>query len=504
MDIIFLVFPNQLFKNTELFRKINVKKIYLLEDTLFFGDYIYPLKFHKFKLILHRASMKFYESYLKKQSFNVEYCEYSILFRKKLNFYIEIFFQKNIHTYDPVDYILEKRLKKAANIASTEIIFHHNPCFINTKNDNLNYSKNSVGKVFFHTNFYIYQRKRLNILIDDTGKPIGGKWSFDIENRKKIPKNLEIPNTNLPIKNDFVKEAEIYINTHFQSNPPYILLDTDDILHTSFYPTTFEEAKKILIDFLIYKLELFGSYQDAITTHSDFVFHSVLSSSINIGLLTPGEVLDSVMNFYDNSKHKETILNSIEGFVRQIIGWREFMRFVYEEKGVELRNSNFFGHINKLPNFFYTCETNNEVLKYVLTKVSKLAYLHHIERLMIIGNYLLLSQIDPNEGYKWFMEMFIDAYDWVMVPNLYGMSQYSDGGSIVTKPYISSSKYILKMGFYQGNWQNEWDDLFWTFIKNKYDILKSNPRMQILCNLLEKKIKNINNSTNSINKFNKY
>jgi deoxyribodipyrimidine photolyase-related protein len=182
----------------------------------------------------------------------------------------------------------------------------------------------------------------------------------------------------------------------------------------------------------------------------------------------------------------------VEGFIRQIIGWREFMFGVYVVAGEKHRNSNFFKHTNKLPKGFYDATTEIPPIDDVINHLNKYAYAHHIERLMILGNYLLLRKTKPTEVYRWFMELFIDSYDWVMVPNVFGMSQYADGGLMTTKPYISSSNYILQMSNYKkGDWCTHWDSLFWNFIGDHYDQLAKIPRMRFMITAFKKRSQKI-------------
>jgi len=204
---------------------------------------------------------------------------------------------------------------------------------------------------------------------------------------------------------------------------------------------------------------------------------------------------------------KSIPINSLEGFIRQIIGWREFIRGMYEVKGTEQRNGNFWNHTNKIPKSFYDGTTGIPPIDETIKKALKIGYVHHIERLMVLSNFMLLCEINPNDIYQWFMELFIDAYDWVMVPNVYGMSLYTDGGLLSTKPYISSSNYIKKMSNYKnGDWQKTWDDLFWTFMDKHRNFFKQNPRLSMLItnfdkNPLEKKVFHFENTQTFLNKL---
>jgi deoxyribodipyrimidine photolyase-related protein len=323
--------------------------------------------------------------------------------------------------------------------------------------------------------FYIAQRKRLKILVDGE-KPIGGKWSFDPENRKKMPKGLDIPAWPSPESNPFIEEAKRYVEKHFPRNPGNV--------ENFFYPVTHEESERWLKGFLREKLHFFGDYQDAIVKEEPFLFHSVLTPMLNIGLLTPDQIIKETLTY---SEEHPIPLNALEGFIRQIIGWREFMRAVYVLRGEEERTTNFFQHKRKLPKSFYNGQTGLPPVDTVIHRLLQHAYAHHIERLMVLGNIMLLCEIDPDEVYRWFMELFIDAYDWVMVPNVYGMSQHADGGLITTKPYISSSNYLRKMSdFSEGEWCKIWDGLYWRFIHKHKDFFKKNPRMKVMINQIDR------------------
>jgi deoxyribodipyrimidine photolyase-related protein len=205
---------------------------------------------------------------------------------------------------------------------------------------------------------------------------------------------------------------------------------------------------------------------------------------LNIGLLNPQQIIEATLKY---AAEHDIPLNSLEGFIRQIIGWREFIRIIYELEGSKQRTTNYWKFTRKIPASFWQGETGILPIDTTIKKTLKTAYNHHIERLMILGNFFLLCEFDPNEVYKWFMEMYIDAYDWVMVPNVYGMTQFADGGLMTTKPYISGSNYLMKMGnFDKGNWQEIWDALFWRFMWVHREFFKQNPRLGMLLNTWDK------------------
>ncbi|BCX13884.1 MAG: cryptochrome/photolyase family protein [Candidatus Dojkabacteria bacterium] len=437
-----VIFPTTIFEKNELINKS--RKIFIWENKRYFTDF----KFHKKKLIFHRATLRAYYDYLKNEGYNVSY----------INFYEE--FQNKDYkllAYRVYDQKLENELKQ-------KIQFYDSPAFWGGK---LKKSK----KYFLHT-FYIAQRKRLNILIQE-GKPIGGKWSFDDENRKKLPPNHKVPKVKFFGNNRYVTEAQNYVQKHFLNNPG----NSENF----FYPVTFGEAYSWLEDFIENRFKLFGDFEDAIGQNEDFIYHSVLSPLLNVGLITPKFLIDKVLN-------TDVPINSKEGFIRQIIGWREFILQIYLLEGEKQRKSNYFENYKKIPENFYIGNTNIPPVDNIIKKVIKNAYNHHIERLMILSNFMLLNEFDPNEVYKWFMEMYVDSYDWVMVPNVYGMGQYADGGLMSTKPYISSSRYILKMSdFDKGEWSEKWDKLFWDFLIKHREKLEKNSRMRVLYRHVDRK-----------------
>jgi deoxyribodipyrimidine photolyase-related protein len=323
--------------------------------------------------------------------------------------------------------------------------------------------------------FYAYQRKKFDILME-SGKPIGGKFSFDADNRKKIPKGHVTPTVCFDQDPEFVDEAVAYVKKVF----PLSIGAGEPFL----YPVTRKAAKKALQDFVETRLSLFGDYEDAIRKDESFLYHSVLSPLLNVGLLTPQEVVDAVIKAY---RRGAAPLNSVEGFVRQVIGWREYVRACYLVIGNRQRTQNYFKHKRQLPKGFWDGTTGIEPIDSTIKKVIKTGYCHHIERLMVFGNFLLLLEVDPNEVYEWFMGYFVDAYDWVMVSNVYGMSQYADGGMITTKPYISGSNYLLKISDYKkGEWVDVWDGLFWRFLSKHKRLFGSNPRTNMLLEMFEK------------------
>ena len=443
--IVYIILPNQLFKEHPCLK--HKTDIFLVEDPRYFLDF----KFHKQKLVFHRASMLMYKKFLEEKGLVVHYYEWDRNWLDDTNKY------KKVYIVRPFDHVLEKKLPP-------NIIFEESPAFLG--------GTLKKSKKYLMGRFYQQQRRRLNILMENT-TPVGGQWSFDALNRKPLKKDLIPPKHINFSENQYVQEAIVYVEKHFPDNPGSI----DEFI----YPISHADADACLDDFIKHRLLFFGDYQDALSADYPYLYHSLLSPLLNSGLLTPKEVLNKILK-------APVPINSLEGFIRQLIGWREFILQIYLLEGDKQRSSNFFNHTKKIPGNFYNANTDIEPVDHILKKIWNSAYAHHIERLMVLGNYMLLSEYKPEEIYSWFMEMFIDSYDWVMVPNVYGMSQYADGGLMSTKPYISSSHYILKMSNYsKGSWCKIWDQLFWSFIEKNQKTLTKNPRMALLVKQLQKK-----------------
>lgn len=459
-----LIFPNQLFEDHPLLK--NEGDFYLIEEHLYFKE----LKFHKQKIAFHRASMKFFQTSLEENDVRVIYIESEDELSDIRNFNSEI--EKKgitkINVVAPSDDWLERRLKKVCENIKLNVL--DSPQFINNKNDLAEFF-NPEKKFYFQTAFYKQERIRLNILVDQDGKPEGEKWTFDSENRKKYPKIKIPPSLYFPETSAIWKEALKYTEENFKNNPGELSQDR-------LYPITHQESQQWLQQFFDYRFHDFGIYEDAIVQKESYLNHSILSPLINSGLLQPIDVVNQTLIF---AKKNNIPLNSLEGFIRQIIGWREFMHGMYLYKGRFSRTQNYFNFTRKIPKSFYDGTTGILPIDETIQKVLKNAYCHHIERLMILGNFMLLCEFDPKEVYRWFMELFIDAYDWVMVPNIYGMSQFADGGTFATKPYLSGSNYIKKMSDYPtGDWEKIWDGLFWRFVGTQEEFFKKNPRVSMM------------------------
>ncbi len=486
MNSVNFIFPHQLFAKNPLLTDSEVP-VFLLEDSLFFGDSKYPLRFHRQKLQCQLAGMDFYQDWLAQQGISVaRYCydpaapalerAFSDAGRQRM---------ASIRVIDPVDFLLSKRLEQLSRQHQISLATVDSPGFLNTSA--MNNDWRNGRKRWFMADFYQWQRQRLNILMDDD-KPAGGRWSFDTDNRKKLPRKAleQIPALPKSTETTFHRSAMRRITQEFSDHPGC----GDEVI----YPATHQQARDWLTKFLEQRLGQFGPYEDAIVAGQHWLYHSVLTPCMNIGLITPQEVIEQTLNFA--SQH-HVPLASLEGFIRQIIGWREFMRATYEDLGVTMRTRNHWGHSRKIPKQFYSGETGITPIDDLIQKILATGYCHHIERLMILGSFFFLCEFEPDDVYDWFMALFVDSYDWVMVPNVYSMSQNADGGLTTTKPYFCGSNYILKMSHYKKpagsefpatppNWAEIWDGLYWRWIFTHQAALGKNPRWVIMCRQIEK------------------
>ncbi len=334
--------------------------------------------------------------------------------------------------------------------------------------------------------FYREQRKRLDILMQKNGKPVGGAWNFDKENRKTFKRTPDVPATYTPRTDEITDEVLDLIEDRLPDLPGQI--------RPFRWAVTRDQARRALDDFIETRLPLFGDYEDAMWTDEPFLYHAVLSSVLNLKLLDPRECLRKALEAYDNG---HAPINAVEGFVRQIIGWREFIRGIYLHAGPDYRNGNTFNEKGSLPEMYWTGETDMACMQQCLGQVLEHAYGHHIQRLMVTGNFALIAGINPQAISDWYLGMYVDAVDWVTLPNTLGMVMHADGGLVGTKPYAASGKYIGRMSNYckgcrYDNDKRHGDDacpfttFYWDFLLRHRRKLASNQRMSMILKNLDR------------------
>jgi len=450
-------------------------------------DYV---KHHIKKVAGFFAAMRNFAEDLKEKDFNVIY--YKINDKENTQSLTKnikgIISDKNIEKFEylePDEYRLDKQLKDFCNDLDIDNEVFSTEHFYTERNFLADFF--GEKKQYLVEKFYREMRKKHQILMVDD-QPEGGKWNYDQSNRKKwkgdtlIPEEKTFGNDVTEIVKDLEK-AEV--NTFGEINAK------------SFeYPVTRRQALSQINYFCKYLLEYFGDYQDAMHTDKVYLFHSRISFAMNAKMVAPNEVIERVLDTYRENKD-DIDISQVEGFIRQIIGWREYMRGMYWMLMPNYKKENQLENKNKLPDFYWTGKTKMNCLKNAINNSLHNGYAHHIQRLMITGNFALLTQMDPDEVDAWYLGIYVDAIEWVQLPNTRGMSQFADGGKIATKPYVSSGSYINKMSNYCqsctykktkkiGDDACPFNSLYWNFLDDKKEKLQDNFRMKMMYSLLGK------------------
>lgn len=469
MKTALILYPNQLFP-FEVLPKVDT--VVMIEEPMFFGrDQQSQLQLHKQKIIMHRASMRRYvEEVLYPNNVDVDYVELDV-FMSTGDILERVKKFEKTYVFDPVNELLTTRLLAARREQGEGISLE----FLQSPNFYL--SDQEVRQYFTETHampfaeFYQWQRERFNILIDETYKPVGGSWSFDDHAHEKVSKDQPLPTFGVYGDNKFVQDAIKYVEEHFPNNPG----STDFI-----WPTNHEEAKNWLHDFITDRLNLFGLHQNALNGQAVWLYHSAISMSLNTGLLSPKQVVAAVLAY---DKKTPIGLPSLEGFIRQIVGWREFTRGEYITRGSVMKKSNPFKQQRRLTKAWYSGNLGIPPFDDIAKKVNARGYLHHNERLMIAANLMTLCEIHPDDVYKWCSELFVDAYDWAVIPNTYGIGQFAE----TAVPYISAASGIVQLSDYdRGYWSDIWDGLYWRFIEKNSELIKHNPKLRPMIQRLER------------------
>lgn len=342
--------------------------------------------------------------------------------------------------------------------------------------------------------FYREMRRKTGLLMDGD-KPTGGKWNFDQENRKSPPKEIITTEPTIFKHDEITKDVLALVNERYSSHFGEI--------YPFNYAVTPEDANIILDKFIHHSLPFFGDYQDAMMLNEPFLYHALISLYLNTGLLDPLETCRKVEEAFING---DAPLNAVEGFIRQIIGWREYIRGIYFHKGPGYTDQNYLKAKRKLPSFYWSADTKMRCVSQAVLQTKKHSYAHHIQRLMVTGNFALLADVDPKEVHQWYLSVYIDAFEWVEAPNTLGMSQFSDGGLVASKPYISSGAYINRMSNYCKNCHYDVKDklgeracpfnaLYWDFLIRHKEKFYSNPRMAQMYRNWERQDENMKTST---------
>ena len=470
MKVLRIVFADQLSLSNLAINNINKDDFLLFYEPL---ETFYEIRHHKHKITLLISSLRklltkvkhtniLHHKITKKNNQNLKDALFEIVDKNNIN---------KIMVSKPSDFKIYKDLLFFSQSNNIELEILEDKKFISNVEDFTDWASDKKTRIQEY--YYRWLRKKYNIFMNQEGKPIGDKWNFDKDNRKGIKQlKSDIPERKKLIPDQITFDAMVDVEECFPNS-----IGT---LENFNWATTHEEAENLLDDFIERFLVNYGAFQDAINKENTFMFHSLLSPYLNCGLLDAEICIQKAEKKYYES-NGEIPINSVEGFIRQILGWREFIKGVYWENMPKYKNLNYWSHSLKLNDNWYEGDTGIPPLDDAIKESKKFAYSHHINRLMIIANLMNLTGIHPNEMYRWFMEMYIDAYDWVMVPNVYGMGSYADGGIFSTKPYICGSSYMLRMSNYsKGDWCDTVDGLYWRFVEKNIKFFESNPRLAVM------------------------
>ena len=486
--ILRLILGDQLNSQHSWFKEVNPSVCYVIMEMRQETDYV---DHHLQKVVAFFNAMRQFKITLESQGHMVRYLALDAPENKQnlllnLNLLIKEYKVSQFQYLYPDEFRLDQQLKKFCTALSIPSLAYDTEHFMTTRIFLTNFFEGKKQSIMEF--FYRRIRKDFHLLMEGE-KPLGGAWNFDKNNRNKWKGSPEIPKPFIP--NKVALESLVSLLKSNDVNT----LGTIDV--TAFlYPSNREEALQQLQYFNENLLRHFGTYQDAMNTNETNLFHSRISFALNTKMINPLEVVESVISYYhDNTKDIE--LSQVEGFVRQIIGWREYMRGIYWREMPEYSKKNTLENYNPLPNFYWTADTKMNCLNTSIQNSLDTGYAHHIQRLMITGNFALLAQVNPDEVDRWYLGIYADAVEWVQLPNTRGMSQWADGGIVATKPYVSAAAYINKMSNYcdeciydkkkrVGEDACPFNSLYWNFLDDKKQYFYKNNRMGMMLRLLEK------------------
>jgi deoxyribodipyrimidine photolyase-related protein len=478
-DRVLLILYDQL--NLDVFPKelLDQKPLLIFVESL---KYATVIPHHKQKLVYILSAQRHFAIACHNQGFPVRNLFTQGFHADAIAEFLEQYTQINLTYMQPSEWDTRSQMAALADKFGDRITTIPNNFFIADAEK----FKSKIKKGYRLENFYRELRKQTGYLMADE-KPVGGTWNYDKENRKSLPKNVSIPKI-LAVQPDVITVEVIeLVKNHLPNN--FGRLDQFD------YAVTRDQALELAQAFIETRLANFGAYEDAIKVGEPFLFHSVLSPYLNNGLLLPQELCEMAIAAYEQ---KLAPLNSVEGFVRQILGWREYIHVYYEAQMPQVRESNYFEFTNDLPQLYWDANTDLLCLKDAVTHVLNYGYSHHIQRLMVLSNFSNLTNTDPRQLNNWFWAAYVDAYEWVELPNVLGMSTFADGGILASKPYVSGGSYINKMSNCcsqckydvkqkTGDSACPFNYLYWNFVDQHRDSFAENGRVSLMTNVYEKK-----------------
>jgi len=483
-----LILGDQLNLQHSWFKEVDSSEVFVLMEMRQETDYA---PHHIQKVVAFFGAMRNFSEVLKQAGHQVHYLALDDKANRQqieanLNFLIEKFNADGFAYMEPDEYRLDQQLKEyvlGLNIPSEVVETEH---FMTSRSELTEFFEGKKQLILEF--FYRRMRKKFDLLMQ-LDQPEGGQWNFDKNNRKKWKGTPSIPEPFYPKANDLEALKEMIENAGVKTIGSF---DKNQFL----YPLSRTQALGQLDYFCRYLLVHFGDYQDALHTDEVNLFHSRISFALNAKIIRPLEVVQTVITYYRDHSH-DIELSQVEGFVRQIIGWREYMRGIYWKEMPVYASMNALENTNPLPEFYWTGKTKMNCLHQSITNSLDNAYAHHIQRLMITGNFALLAQIHPDKVDEWYLGIYADAIQWVQITNTRGMSQWADGGIVATKPYVSSAAYIHKMSNYCDSCQYDkkkrvgedacpFNSLYWNFLDDKKQFFAKNNRMAMMLRLLEK------------------
>jgi deoxyribodipyrimidine photolyase-related protein len=436
---------------------------------------------HKSRIAVFLAAMRHFRDAIRKRGWTVLYRALDDLdnrgsFQAELHEIVKRRRPKMLVMAEPGEFRVKQTFERVAKDLRLCLEIRPDRHFLCSHDE---FAQHADGRKQLRMEYFYRERRRTSGVLVARGQPLGGKWNYDTENRKTFGR--EGPGT-LPLPPSFppdavTREVIRLVAQRFASHPGQ--LEMFD------WPVTREQAHRALRDFVFHRLPSYGRFQDAIWTNEPFLYHSLLSSAMNLKLLDPRDAIDAAVRALRRGK---AALNAVEGFVRQILGWREYVRGVYWRYMPEYANRNFLNAHLPLPKLYWSGDTDMNCLRDVITQTLDYGYAHHIQRLMITGLFALLVGVDPLAAHEWYLAVYVDAVEWVELPNTLGMSQFADGGIMASKPYIASGKYIDRMSNYcvdcrynpakaYGEDSCPFTTLYWDFLQRHRTLLKKNQRM---------------------------
>ncbi|MEL6360435.1 MAG: cryptochrome/photolyase family protein [Pseudomonadota bacterium] len=435
------------------------------------------VRHHKKKLAFVFSAMRHFAEELRHGGWTVDYATYNDGYKSFTDLVKAAAKNhgcKTIIVTSPGEWRVVRELENLGQSRGYSVEILHDDRFICTNEE---FSSWAEGRKALRMEYFYREMRRKTGLLMDGEDPVGGQWNFDQENRKPPKEGLDPPDA-LRIEPDAItKEVLTLVDEEFG--------DHFGDLDPFWFAVTRDDALKALDRFIDEALPLFGDYQDAMVGTEKFLYHSLLGLYINIGLLDPLHVCQEVEAAYNDNRAP---LNAVEGFIRQIIGWREFVRGIYWREGPDYVTRNFFGHDRELPDFYWSGETDMACVGAAVTQTKEEAYAHHIQRLMVTGTFALIAGINPHEVHEWYLAVYADAYEWVEAPNVVGMALFADGGLLGSKPYAASGAYINRMSDYckgcsysvsKKTEENAcpFNSLYWDFLARHQETLGNNARL---------------------------